>query len=263
MFGSIDFDQPLQAKQSFWDRPGITQVRSNVEANLVDAHQKASFLAASSPHSGDWLLALPITSCGLRLDNESVRIAVALRLGLNVCVPHTCRCGSQVDATGTHGLVCKKAAGRIARHQCLNDIIARAFTAGGTPITKEPNGLSRSDGKRPDGLTLVPWTQGKPLTWDVTVICSSATSYIASTAQTAGSAAELAASRKQDKYSCLANTHIFEPIAFETLGPMNSSAATLLCDLGSRITARTNEKRETSFLYQRLSLSIFNVLTLF
>ena len=28
----------------------------------MDAHLKASFLAASSPHTGDWLLALPITS---------------------------------------------------------------------------------------------------------------------------------------------------------------------------------------------------------
>ena len=119
-----------------------------------------------------------------------MRIAVAIRLGLNVCVPHTCRCGAQVDAAGTHGLVCKKATGRIARHQGLNDIIARAFATTGTPITKEPNDLSRLDGKRPDGLTLVPWAQGKPLTWDVTVICTSVSSYLAATFQTADSAAE-------------------------------------------------------------------------
>ena len=256
LFGPIDSDQPLSAKQSFWDHPGIIQIRSNVEANLIDSHQKASFLAACSPHTGDWLLALPIASCGLRLDNEAVRIAVALRLGMNVCVPHTCRCGSQVDASGSHGLVCKRAAGRIARHQCLNDIIARAFTATGTPITKEPNGLSRSDGKRPDGLTLVPWAQGKPLTWDVTVICTSAASYIASSSRTAGSAAELAAARKEDKYSCLSTTHIFKPLAFETLGPMNASADTLVCDLGRRTTAKTNDTRETSFLFQRISLNI-------
>jgi hypothetical protein len=163
-WSSLETDQPLNTKQSFWDRPGIIQARSNVETSLMDAHQKASFLAASSPHTGDWLLALPITSCGLRLDNEAVRIAVTLRLGMNVCVPHTCRCGSQVDASGFHGLVCKKAPGWIARHQYLNDIIARAFSATGTPITKEPNGLSSSDEKRPDGLTLVLWAQGKPLT---------------------------------------------------------------------------------------------------
>jgi len=35
-------------------------------------------------------------------------------------------------------------------------MIARAFSSAGLPITKEPSGLFRSDGKRPDGLTLVP-----------------------------------------------------------------------------------------------------------
>jgi len=34
---------------------------------------------------------------------------------------------------------------------------------------KEPAGLSRDDGKRPDGVTLLPWAKGKPLAWDVTV----------------------------------------------------------------------------------------------
>ena len=35
-------------------------------------------------------------------------------------------------------------------------MIARSFAAAGIPVTKEPTGLFRSDGKRPDGLTLVP-----------------------------------------------------------------------------------------------------------
>ena len=129
------------------------------------------------------------------MDNEAVRIAVALRLGLDVCVPHTCRCGAQVNATGTHGLICKRAVGRIARHQGLNDVIARAFATTGPPITEEPNGLSRLDGKRPGGLTLVPWAQGKPLTWDLTVICTSVSSYLAAASQTAGPAAEQHARR--------------------------------------------------------------------
>ena len=58
--------------------------------------------------------------CGLRLDDEAVRVAVGMRLGLSLCVPHSCPCGEHVDAQGLHATVCKKAPGRIARHQVLN-----------------------------------------------------------------------------------------------------------------------------------------------
>jgi len=60
-----------------------------VESGLVTSEQKASFLAAASPHSGDWLNALPITSCCLRLNDEPTRVAVSLRPGSNVvCATH-------------------------------------------------------------------------------------------------------------------------------------------------------------------------------
>ena len=106
--------------------------------------------SASAPYSGDWLLALPIASCGLRLDDEAIRVAVALRLGLDLGAPHTCRCGALVDARGQHGLVCKRASSRIARHQQLNDLVTRALVSADVPATKEPVGLTHRDGKRPD-----------------------------------------------------------------------------------------------------------------
>ena len=149
-----------------------------MESAISDSCQKARFLAAAASHSGDWLLALPVTSCGLRLTIEAVRVAVALCLGCSVCVAHTCRCGALVDAQGIHGSVCKQALSRIARYQAINDVIARAITAAGVPITKEPVGLARLDCKRPDGLTLIPWQGGKPLTWDVMVVSTLADSCI-------------------------------------------------------------------------------------
>jgi len=85
-----------------------------------------------------------------------VHVAVALRVGCCVCVAHTCRCGALVDAQGIHGSVCKQARSKIARHQAINDVIARAITTAGVPVTKEPVGLARLDGKRPDGLTFIP-----------------------------------------------------------------------------------------------------------
>jgi len=64
--------ETLPTKQPFWDRPDLLADRAIVEASLNSPHQRASYLSASSPHSGDWLYAMPITSCGLRLDDEAV-----------------------------------------------------------------------------------------------------------------------------------------------------------------------------------------------
>ena len=46
---------------------------NNTLLRAGNEEQKARFLAVSAPHSGDWLLALPLASCGLRLDNEAAK----------------------------------------------------------------------------------------------------------------------------------------------------------------------------------------------
>jgi len=127
-----------------------------------------------------------------------------------------------------HSLVCKRSQGRTARHHALNDLAARrarVFASAGLPVIKEPHGLTRSDGKRPDSLVMVPWKEGKPLTWDMTVVCPTAESYVEASARDASSAVELAALRKSDKYSTLQRTHFFQPIAVETLGLMNTATS--------------------------------------
>ena len=72
----------------------------------------------------------------------------------------------------------------------------------------------------------------------------------------AGSAAETAAVRKVKKYASLTSTHLFVPIALETLGPVCEAALDLISTLGSRITERSGDSRERSFLFQRLSIAI-------
>ena len=119
-----------------------------------------------------------------------------------------------------------------------NNFVARAMVSAGIPCTKEPLGLSRSDGKRPDGLSLVLWEAGKPLTWDVTVICPLADSYVAAAAREAGSAAEEATTRKTAKYSNIQAHHIFQPVASHWVQSMprvassfRNSVASLLISL--------------------------------
>jgi len=84
-------------------------------------------------------------------------------------VPHTCPCGTEVDARGTHGQSCKRNNNRFTRHRQPNDLIWRSLCRANIVSVKESAGLCRSDGKRPNGLTQIPWQHGKCLTWDVTV----------------------------------------------------------------------------------------------
>lgn len=183
-------------------------------------------------------------------------MAVSLRLGVSLGAPHPCQCGAEVDARGLHSFVCKKASGRIARHQQLNDMVARTLAPVGVPASKEPVGLSRSDGKRPNGMSLIPWQGGKLLVWDVTVTTTLADSYVASAARRAGEVAELAAARKRAKYSEISNSYHFLPLAFENLGPVNMEAFQFLYSLGHRLSDISGDSRETSYLFQRFSSMI-------
>ena len=157
-----------------------------------------------------------------------------------------------VDARGFHCLSCRRK-GRMQRHQMLNDILYKALLKADIPSSKKPSGISRSDGKRPGGVTLHPW---KPLTWDETVIDTVADSYLASTSTIAGGAAEIAAARKCDKYNNLARTYEFCPIAFETLGPINDAGLQHLFELRRHILAITGDARELSFSLRRILIAI-------
>ncbi|MCI0565028.1 MAG: hypothetical protein MN733_41715 [Nitrososphaera sp.] len=148
-------------KQQSWDKAGVNSEFPTLPASQPDYYSKARLRAAAAPHSGDWLHALPISACGLRLDDDTVRVAVGLRLGSNLCQPHKCPCGADVDCRGAHGLSCKKSASRIMRHNYINDVVHRSLIKAGIPSSKEPNGLLSADGKRPDGLTQVPWIAGR------------------------------------------------------------------------------------------------------
>ena len=79
-----------------------------------------------------------------------------------------------------------------------------------------------------------------------------ADSHLADTATTAGAAADKAASNKEAKYRQLVNSHIFVPVAIETAGTWNNRAVELVQELGRRMTAVTEDTRETTYLFQRL-----------
>ena len=199
---------------------------------------------------------LPIASCGFRLENEDIRVAVGLRLGAALCQAHQCPCGALVEVNGLHGLSRKLGSGKHSRHASINDIIYRACCRADIPAVKESTGLTRTEGKCTDGSTLILWSAGKCVLWDVTIADTMAPSCAAISSVSAGLVAEQSSARKLAKYSELAICHIFEPIAMESCGPLCAEALTFLSEFGRRISVVTGDIRKTTFLFQRLSIAI-------
>jgi len=117
--GSAPAQPPYSTVQKVWDKTVVEVKEKKVLSAASDQAGKARLIAAAAPHSGAFLHARPCSSLGTRLDDSSLRIAIALRLGAPVCSPHTCVCsphtcvcGATVDSTGRHGLSCHKSAGR-------------------------------------------------------------------------------------------------------------------------------------------------------
>ena len=85
------------------------------------------------------------------------------------------------------------------------------------------------------------------MAWEVTVPDTYAESHIGNTATTSGVAANRAAQKKTDKYANLSSTHVFYPFAVETTGAWHEMAIELTV---------TEDSRETTFLFQRLSIAL-------
>ena len=48
----------------------------------------------------------------------------------------------------------------------LNNVIYRSLASANIPSKLEPSGLYRADGNHHDGVTMVPWSNGRFFVWD-------------------------------------------------------------------------------------------------
>ena len=85
-----------------WNKHLLTKFVVDSEFNQLlnrytDPYHRARLLAAAASHSGVWLHTLPISACGLHLEDSAIRVAVGLRLGCAIFETHPCPCGATVD----------------------------------------------------------------------------------------------------------------------------------------------------------------------
>ena len=126
-------------------------------------------------------------------------------------------------------------------------ILHRALTSAHVPSRLEPSGIYHSDGKHPDGITVIPRKSGKlllPLTSQGLLYSE------------AGAVAALVEERKKNIYAHLDPSHSFTPVAVETSGVVGPQSLAFLEDLGRRMRQVTGEERSLSYLLQRVSVAV-------
>ena len=124
------------------------------------------------------------------------------------------------------------------------------------PSVLEPLGVDLGENTCPDGLTIVPYKNGKSLTWDCTYVNTFAKSHIYNVASMAGAAATDAEVLKCNKYAGLSQTYLFEPIAIETMGVYGRSTSNIISDIDRRLIASMGKIGQLVWFKQRLSLAV-------
>jgi len=66
----------------------------------------------------------------------------------------------------------------------------------------------------------------------------------------------ITSANKANKYRSLSNSHIFYPVAVEMAGAWNRLAIELIQEIGKRASTMTDDARETTFLFQRMSIAV-------
>src|SRR5688500_1983981 len=105
-------------------------------------------------------------------------------------------------------------------------------------------------------MTLVPWRSGKCAVRDVTVIDTMTNSYLNRSSSAACWSAIITSNSKLDKYQDLCRRYEVSSVAIETLGPSVPSGADFINDIGKLMADQSGDRRDTSFLWQRLSISL-------
>ena len=192
---------PNSHRQKSWDVPRVSSIVAELLATVPDSLSKARLLSASNKESCAWLRTLPVhtlpvTSLGLR--------TIGLTLHPSPLPPLWIKCGHTWQAWAQLSFQC-----RHFRHAMLNDILHRALSSTNVPSQLEPTGLDRADGKRSDGITMLPWSYGRFLVRDATCVDTFAPYHLSSSASEVCAAANQAEQTKIKKYSYL-TSHVFK-----------------------------------------------------
>ena len=225
------------------DRVGAAFLAACDTATVEGQRAAARIRSAAAGPATAWITALPVTP-GLRLSDAEFVMAGRHLLGLGAPTPvdiPPCDCTAGDLATPDHALSCNHNAGEATvRHDYWASAWRHAIRRAGCATSAEPpyNSLAAprahwACGQR-RGDILVVWPDGRVRILDCVVTHPAAASFVREAAQTAGSAAAKAETRKRRAFQVFGEGSAYEfvPLAVESFGRMGLAASRFLSELG-------------------------------
>ena len=235
-------DFPIEAKQGKqkeWDNLVAKKIAKELLDNARGPLDQARLRAAVAPHSGDWLLAPPITAVGLRMTNETIRIALewdsASIYPTLIWVP----VGSKWEVGDPRSLMSPQccvdqSAQHGQRHHLESNAEGKNSSSKGTTrsTTKWQQASRRSNAYTVEARQIS--CMGCHHAWHICAITSADNSHERRTcSRQVSRAADKSAVSKTQKYQSILQTHLFTPTAIETAGVRNSQAREFITEPGN------------------------------
>ena len=204
---------------------GNKAMKSCLHLSLLPATRRLGMLPSSKPHMYDTLLFVTPTRSLLHDYWNSHQGIQSLAKHLAYVIPWP-----------EHGWWCHPGCcGTVPGHAPLWTPQLPTLLMGWEHI-----GLSRLDGKRPDGASVMPWKGGKVLVLYATCLDALATSYISTATKEAGTVTKEAAKRRT-KYAHLEASHHFVLVAVVTFQVFGPKACSFIHNLRQCIRDSTQE----------------------
>ena len=215
----------------------ITAVKARADKN------RSRLLSSAGPGATGWLLAMPFTPA-ISLSDADFRTSARFRLGLDIpsCqLSSRCICGQDLDADGSHAMVCNRGPQRSHRHDSLvrafGNILREANATVEYEVSLASKGVVSTTLPDKDGRMDLVFRQdtGGSCFADVSVVHPSCKTYIEQSVKVEGFSAKQGAVRKNSKYAAIVEEkgHAFLPLIVESYGAWGEDTVSFLRTLAN------------------------------
>ena len=202
--------------------------------------------------------AMPNIFTKSKFDKASFQMMIKYSLGVSIVKKsHACPdCGVIMDKFGEHAMTCRVSSARIAKHNCLVDIIANTVKNCGITTSANKHFMPSDNREMPGVIFISDFDLLGDAYFDVSVINILCPSYLQKSSKGALCGSDIRYEEKKKKYPALGGQ--LKPLIVECTGGWNSFSFKYLKMIAELVASRKNQsvKKIMKTLLSSLSVSL-------